>query len=148
MRKLTSKTEREKKQKRNQIIVGVVLIAVMFFSVVGYGFMDNGDVSKKVNYKGFDFISQNSLWFTQIGGFTFAFRKNPSEIDAVESPLNYLNSYSGKPLYISAIDKESEVEITSNMRQVVQRIQYACFDEGNCGEGLPIKTCSDNFIII
>jgi len=149
MRKLTSKRNEKKKQRRNQIIVSLILIFVMFFSVIGYGFYQgDSEEDAQLEFNGYKFVSQDGLWFTQIGDFNFAFRNYPEEVESIGVSLNYLSSYSGKPLYISSGYLDAEQEIMMNLQQIVQRAQYACLDEENCDEGLPIKSCEDNFIII
>ena len=43
MRRIISKEAEEKKKKRNQLIVGLILIAVMVFSVLGYSLSGFGN---------------------------------------------------------------------------------------------------------
>ena len=72
--------------------------------------------------------------------------------------LKGLENYYGKPLYLSSVNKESELEINSNLYSFIQRTQPACLEknesmgselfEEECGSDLPVKTCNDNFIII
>ena len=59
MRKLTTRTEQAKKKKRNSLIIGVVLVFVMLFSVLGYSFMgqEQEEDSQKVIHNGFEFIN-------------------------------------------------------------------------------------------
>ena len=61
---------------------------------------------------------------------------------------NFLNNYAGKPLYISSKDAGATSEIASNLKQIALRMQPACFNESDCGQDIPSKTCEDNFIII
>ncbi len=154
MRKITSKKDERRKKTKNQIILGGILIIVMFFSVLGYSFQgrDAGSSAQKTSYNGFEFAKQGEFWFTRIGDFDFVFRNNPSQSKdiSVNSEIKYLNNYYGKPLYVSSDSRMAESEIYSNLGQVVQRMQRACFDadDKKCDESLPIKTCRDNFIII
>ena len=153
MRKIISKHTENKRKKRNALIIGMILIFIMFFSVIGYSFRgreDNG--VKKIDYNGFEFTKQNDFWFTEIGNFQFVFKYNPNEIERIDSKLKYLENYYEKPLYISSENKDAELEIYRNLdprfNQIVQRIQPACLDGENCTGDLPVKTCEDNFIII
>jgi len=150
MRKITSKKELEKKQRRNQIIIGIVLIFVMFFSVVGYGFVGKSYDAKEKDYNGFAFLQQDNLWFTQIGDFLFVFNNHPTEIQNVkiEGELKTLENYYSKPVYIHSDNREAEIEIYSNLNAVVQRFQYACLEDKICEGDFPIKNCNDLFIII
>src|SRR3989344_157785 len=99
VKKIVTKTDAEKKTRRNQFIIGGILIFVMFFSVLGYTFGDggNGDI-KKINYKGYEFIYENGFWKVNVGNFNFFFTYNPEEVWKSDSNLNLLNKYSGKPL--------------------------------------------------
>ena len=147
MRKIGSKYQEEKRRKRNQLILGFILIFVMFFSVIGYSFQGivNEDV-EEFNYNGFEFTEQNGFWILNQNNINFIFRYNPNEVPKINSELKNLNNYNGKPLYISSESIEAESEIYTNLFQSVERIQNACLEE--CDENLPIKTCEDNFIII
>ena len=149
MRKISSKETEKKKQKRNQIIVSVILIFVMFFSVLGFAF-NGGDneTTNKLNYNGFEFINQNGFWIFEKEAFQFVFRYNPKEVRGIDSEVDYINKYLDKPLYIYSENDEASSEIYNNFDQIVQRMQFACFNEKECDENLPTKTCENNFIII
>ena len=86
MRKILSKQEGAKKQKRNRFIVGGILIFIMLFSAVGYSFYgsEGEDYSKKMIYNGFEFINNNGLWFLVINDANFAFTHNPKEVSLGE----------------------------------------------------------------
>lgn len=150
MRKIKSKYAEAKKQKRNQIIIGAILIFVMFGSVFGVvvGSFGRKDDSKKINYNGYEFVKQNNFWVLNIGNFQFVFRYNPNEVEKIDSELKYLNNYYNKPLYISSDSNEATSEIYANLNQIVQRMQSACLEEDECDEDIPDKTCENNFIII
>ncbi|MFA4952949.1 MAG: hypothetical protein WC584_01895 [Candidatus Pacearchaeota archaeon] len=151
MRKIISKEEFQKKKKRNQLIVGLILIGVMIFGTLGYAFEgreNEESKSNKINYNGFEFVNQNDYWTTKIGELEFIFKFNPEQVDKIEGNFNSLNKYSQKPMYIYSENEMASFEIVRNMGSDVQRIQKACFEEKDCGENLPLKTCKDNFIII
>jgi len=161
MRKIVSKHDKDKKNKRNQFILGGILIFVMFFSVLGYSFGggDSDTNVKKVNYNGFEFIEQNDFWFLDYGSFKFIFKYNPEQVEEIDSELDKLNDYYGVPLYVSSENNEAELEIYRNLNPgvnpIVQRMQPACLEKNEsllgleeCDENLPIKTCEDNLIII
>ena len=155
MRKLGSRRKEEKKQKRKQLIVGLVLTSILFVSIFGYALgrgRNSENKENKVIYNGYEFVERNGFWFTEIGNFEFSFRYNPNEIKQIDSNLNFLESYSGKPLYISSDDIESESEIYRNLKyqnSIIQRMQVACLEGEECiNDELVNKTCADNFIII
>ncbi len=149
MKRLKSKGSEAKKQKKNQTIIGVILIIVMFGSVFGIFVGSWGDrENSKIDYNGFKFIKENNFWILEIGDFQFAFKYNPNEVSEINTEAKYLNNYYGVPLYISSDYPESTYEIVSNLDQIVLRIQPACLNESACEEDLPTKTCEDNFIVI
>lgn len=152
MRKISSRQAEAKRKKKNQIIVGVVLIFLMFFSVFGYAFggqPSNSNNSDSIEYNGFQFQNQNGLWVLNRGSFNFIFSYNPEEINRTFPLVNTLNDYYQKPLYIYTENIDAGAEIYSNFNQVALRFQEACPEGQVCeNENLPIKTCEDNLIII
>ena len=159
MRSLKSKKEEAKKRKRNQIIIGITLVIVMFGSVFGLvtlGF-DNSDTENEINYKGYEFVNQGNYWYLTLGDKEYMFQYNPFQVEEsfnlTTENLKYLSAYSGAPLYISSLNSyNAELEIGRVFTGVALRIQKACLDDnstiGDCPEELPIKDCSNNFIII
>ncbi|GAJ01940.1 unnamed protein product, partial [marine sediment metagenome] len=86
MRKIISKYKKDKKKKQNGMIIGLILVGVMLFSVLGYSFQgkENND-EKKLNYNDFEFIEQNGFWFTNVENLQFAFRYNPQQVEEINS---------------------------------------------------------------
>lgn len=150
MRRLKPKGSEAKKQKKNQMIIGVILIIVMFGSVFGVivGSFGSKKKDSKIEYNGFEFIKQSNFWILQIGDFAFIFKYNPYEIEEIETEVKFLNNYYNKPLYLSSENSGATYEIASNLDQITLRTQNACLNESDCEEDLPLKTCEDNFIII
>lgn len=150
MREIESKKEIEKRQRKNQFIIGGILIVIMLGSTFGIIVNSFGEKNntEKVNYNGYGFTNQNDYWTTTIGNYEFVFKYNPTQVEKINSSVRYLNSYSGLPAYISSEDYNSEVEIYRNLGNIVERFQGACLNETGCKENLPIKDCSNNFIII
>ena len=151
MRRLTSKKVEAKKVKRNQIVLGIFLIFIMMFSVLGYGFgnQDQNGSSEKINYNGYEFISQDGFWMLNFQDIDFFFKYNPNQIIRTDSTINLINSYQENPLYIYSEDLNSEYELNINLNRLVPRIQNACLSEEECQDtDSPIKTCEDHFIII
>ncbi|MBU0894371.1 MAG: hypothetical protein KKF48_04795 [Nanoarchaeota archaeon] len=153
MRKINLKNKKEKDKRTKQFLVGAILIAIMFFSVLGYSFSGKDQKNtNKVVYNGFEFTKQDPYWISEKESLKFVFTYNPEETSRIDSYLKDLNNYYGKPLYIYSDADESELEIYRNLdprnNPIVQRIQPACLEEQKCEGDLPIKTCEDNFIII
>ena len=151
MKRFISKSEKERKRKRNQIIIGVSLAFLMVLSVLGFGLQGNfgkgnEDSSDKVVYNGLEFTYIDEFW--RIGNF--AFKYNPEQVPEIGSELKNATFYQGLPVYIYSENDEAETEIRVNLGLVAERVQRACIDEEGieCSKELPIKTCEDNFIII
>ena len=150
IRNIESKKEIEKKQRKNRIIIGGILIFIMLgstFGIIVDSFGSNSEV-EKTEYNGYKFVYENGFWTTTIGNYKFIFKYNPTQVEKIDSKLRDLNSYSAVPVYINSEDYISEVEIYRNLGNIVGRFQGACLEERGCEENWPIKDCSSNFIII
>lgn len=151
MRNIENKKESEKRNKRNQLIVGVILIFIMLGSTFGYVMFsspDNNSGIEKIQYNGYEFVNQNGFWVTSIGNYDFVFSYNPEQVEKINASLNSLNTYSGKVLYFFYENDAAAVEISRNLGSIVLRFQGACIDEEGCPEDWPIRDCSNNFILI
>ena len=161
MRRISSRQQEEKKRRRSQIMVGSVLIFVLFFSVLGFGFINHSSSGGSSNnnqnnennssiisimYNGFRFTEQNGFWSLNQNKTNFIFRNNPNEVENISSKIKLLEDYKKKDLYIYSKDIFAESEIRTNLIQFTNKIKDACLKE--CEEGYPIKTCKDNFIIV
>lgn len=157
MRRLVSQEEREKKRKRNQITIGIILGIVLVMSTLGFALQ--GALSNNANsgsssgqgtfsYNGFQFTNSNGVWI--LGNFVF--QNSPADVEnlssAVIGTLNDAKSYQNAPLYIYSEDTTARIEAYANMGNIAQRVQDACPAGANCTENVPLKTCADNFIII
>jgi hypothetical protein len=154
MRRLNSKHKEAKRQKRNQVIIGSILVFVMFSSVLGYAtlnFSQSGEdteTSNSVNYNNFEFANQNGFWILNKDNTNFIFKNNPHQVPRINSELNGLEGYNGKPLYISSSNVEASSEIRNNLFRYVLRIQEACLENEVCEGNFPVKSCEDNLIVI
>lgn len=152
MRRIVSRYTEGRKRRRNQITIGIILIFVMVISVLGFalqgfgsGNTDTEDSSvNNIEYNGFEFVNQNGLWV--LGNFIF--RNVPQQVEDIGFVSSTINDYQGKPLYISSESDEAELEIYINIGNIALRIQKACIEEEECSGDFPVKTCTDNFIII
>jgi hypothetical protein len=151
MRKIISKKDDERKNRRTQLIVGVLLILIMGLSTVGYSLNKQEKNSEKIIYKNIEFARENNLWNANIGNFQFGFLYNPTETEKIESTLNYLNEYDNQPLYIYSENSDAMMEIYRNLfyyNKIIERIQEACPVGKICDDEIPVKNCTNNFIII
>lgn len=158
MRRLLSKHEENKKRKRNQLTVGLVLIFLMFFSTAGFAFQVLGgkggqanqqtQTPQTINYNGFEFREQSGFWILNKDNINFVFRNNPHQVTRIDSVIKGLDNYLNRPLYINSESIEAESEVQTNLFQFVEKIENACLEKCNENEQLPIRSCEDNFIII
>ena len=145
MRKILSKQDDGKKAKRNQVILGLFLIFIMFFSIAEYSLIGLGQDSSSetgitniVNYNSFNFSQQNGYWILNKDGKSFIFRYNPGQISfSNASNLPSLEDYSNKVLYIESEDVNAESEIRTNLAQFTGGIIISTN-----------KTCDENVIVI
>jgi len=144
IRKLTSRQDEEKKARRNRIILSLFLVFIMFFSVIEYSFLSNSgnaeianNQTNSITYNGFKFTSQNGYWILNKDGTNFIFRYNPNQVSSLNSTLNKLAAYQGKPLYIKTQSLSSEAEIRTNLAPFVNGIIVTNNEK-----------CADNTVII
>lgn len=154
MRKIVSKQEADKKKRRNQFIVGGVLIMVMFLSVMGYAFQNSiisgntqtsSNSTQTITYNGVQFSNQNGFWVLQTENNRFVFTYNPSEIPAsnLANLTKTMSDFSGKPLYVYSNDTNSESELTFNMKSIASNVYTEKMSNMSLG-----PNCAYNSIII
>ena len=144
-----TREERDKNVRRNQLIIGVLLIGLMLFSTIGYALGRGDDSLDNIEYNGVEFVMGGSgYWEFNVDGFEFFTKYNPSELEDI-SFLNFksLNDYSGNTLYFVGDEPEPIIEMKRNLNYFVRRINDACLDE-NCVGDLPVKNCSEDNVIV
>ncbi len=152
MRKIVSKDSEEKRKKRNQIILGVILVFVMFGSVFGvivnsFGSKENSKEGGKV-YRGVEFAQAGGYWIAEIGGVEFVFSSFPDEVADVPGEVNGLSEYINQNVYVYSESPAAEIEIYRNLQNIALKIQGAYPEGVNQTKDLPVKTCEEKFIII
>lgn len=150
MKKIKSEKDIEKKKKKNQIIISVVMIALIGLSTLGYAVMNDdssSNVDKTFVYAGIKFENVGSYWRILLNQKEFYFRKLPTELGHVEIEGNYsLGDYYQQTIYFVNPNAANE-GLFYALNGLALRTQGACFEE-NCEEqNLPTKTCEDNLII-
>ena len=153
MRKITNPKEKDKKQRRNQLILGGFLVFTIMLSTFAI-VIDSlqNKTQNSIKYNGFKFESSNGYWVTSMGQYQFIFKSNPLETknfssSFVDIELNLVIDYANKPLYIYAQNSDASKELYQNLQYFVERYQLACFESQNCPQDLPVKDCTNNFII-
>jgi len=155
MRKIQTREEIEKKKKRNNIIIGAILVGIMALSTIGYSFLSNEktDSSQKAIYNSITFYKYGELWQTTIGETNFFFQYLPQEIENISIMGSFdLSSYTNKPLYFVNYNPAA-TEILQNLNNYIQRYQEACLNmtnsqtDKNCADW-PLKNCDEDNLII
>ena len=150
LRKIKTQEQLRKKNRRDQLFIGVIMIALLTVSTLGYslisGDANNGGSASK-NELGIEFIRENGMWKTTIAEETFAFQNLPSEISNVTTNGSFdFKIYPDKPLYFINPGVGAS-EILSNIGRYVLRSQQACLENTTCEGDFPIKDCDSNLII-
>lgn len=148
MERIKTAKMREKKDRKNNIILGGVLIALLVIAPLGYSLMSGeGSDNSKVKERGYEFYKTNLGWTTVIDGQQFGFRYLPSEVSEVSvEGIHDLGSYVNQPIYFVNFN-DAALEILNNIQGYILRYQEACLEEEGCKEGLPVKDCSGNMIV-
>ena len=151
MRKITTRGER--KETRNKVIIGLVLVAVMVFGTIGFAFFSGSEEEKveKVDYNGVEFIlNENGLWQFETQNFGFLTSFNPKDTENISVPVFMTTGdYYRKPLFFLGQGRARQ-EIERGLRNFASRSQDACIGdyEDICEKDAPIKTCSEENIMV
>ena len=152
MRKIILVEEKMKKESRNKLIIGLVLVAIMVLSTAGYSFFSvSKEETKKIEYNGAEFILNDAgMWQFKIQNFDFSTQYNPEETENISViALATINNYIGKPLFFSGEETAAKQEVARNLLNFASRMQDVCIEEDkDCDKTLPIKNCSQDNIII
>lgn len=153
MRKLITKSQEQKKSKRNQLILVLLLVFILLGSTFGI-IMDsfnNTGTTDEISYNGYKFVQSNGYWTISKDGYSLGFVYNPLETEnlTVNSNVSYrISSYTGVPVYIYSEDIYSETEIYRNLNNYAERIQNACPAGKKCNADVPTKDCTSKLMII
>ncbi|MCD4770862.1 hypothetical protein K8R30_00420 [archaeon] len=158
MRKIKSMADIERVRRRNNIILGVVMIALLVGSTAGYSLMSaDSEDENVVEERGFKFVRDGGMWKLGLDeGKFFSFQYLPSEVDEVDVNVSVeFGNYPGQPLYF-VNPSEGAGEILNVLGEYLLRYQEACLDSGYeenstnetvCEGDLPVKDCNSNLII-
>ena len=153
MKRIISNEDRERVNRRNQLIVGIILILLMLFSTVGFAFSFgiSGNAVEEIEYNGIEFSRDvnTGYWNFNVGNNDFFTVYNPEEVQDIKF-VNHktIQNYAGKPLYFIGEAGDGFAELYRAISNFALRIGGACLDE-ECKEDYPIKNCEiDNVIII
>ena len=137
MRSLVSKNS-HRRTRRNQIILGLLLVFIMFSSTIAYAFQTvlfsgnpQEEVTESVEYNGYNFNEQNGFWFLDSEKGNFVFRYNPHEVPVY--PLTKkLVDFEDENLVVSSSVTGAETELRINLAPFVEGILTS--NEINCNQ--------------
>ena len=147
IRKIETKEESERKQKRNTLILSIIMISILVFSTAGY-FSIRDDNSGTKNSNGDNGVQNiGNYWVFNYQGNNIRLSNSPESTQNVSVVMfKRINDYAGKTIYVASDYDSSLYEISSTIGNYVERIQPACY--GSCDKNLPEKNCSDTMIVI
>jgi len=151
VKKIVTPSDKEKKENRNRLIIGIVLVGVMLLSTAGFALFsgEKETTAGQINYNGQIFYKVNDGYMTNIGSNSFYFTHSPYETEGINMPfLLSLDRYYNQPVFIASSNRQAIAEIAVNLGKYTTRLQEACLDEKDCKEDLPLKNCNDTIIAI
>jgi len=153
-----TKEEIEKKETKNKLVIGIVLVIIMVLSTLGYAILSSEkEISReKLEYNGIKFTqTEGGYWQFQAQGISFLTQYAPKDTENISSAIFIgPGNYAGKTLYFIGEEAPSKSEIILNFNgRLVSRVQpgSVCLkaNEDKCNNDTPVKDCStDNIIII
>lgn len=149
MRKIITKKDKEKRDKRNILIIGIILMSILLFGTIGFAFgnSDNKEVYEKIEYNNINFIKNNYGWNFIINENEFITQYNPLETKDIIVPIFFgIEQYKEQPLYLIGNYQLANSEIAKNIERFTLRVRAGCLDE-NCSIDAPIKNCFEDNII-
>ena len=150
MKRIETQEETEKKQRRNKIIVGFVMIFLMVFSTAGFALYggnsgsnsdENGQTAQEADYNG-------QYWVYNVAGQEYYFTNSKESVQNQNIPVDISamqNNFIGSSVFIDSKNDIVTNELSINLGKIAGRIQKACY--GKCNEDLPEKDCTENLIV-
>ena len=149
MRKIQTQANIDKKKRKDQIVIGVVMISLLVISTLGYSLVGrNNEEDSSVQDFGIEFFYENGFWKTVFDDNIFVFKNLPSEVSDIDVNISVsLGQYSGQVLYFVNPNAGAS-EILNNIGGYIVRYQEACInDDDGCNDDFPMKNCDSNLII-
>jgi len=154
LKPLKTEKNRESKQRRGIIILGIIIAVIMIFGSVGWALVSQKDGSEKVEYNGFTFLKQDNRWFTEVEVYgekqTVTSLYHPGQLNETDVKIDIgIEKFAGKDLYVIALSPEEQqaaIELVYNLGNFVNRAQFACLptqiNDSFCDDK-PVKDCGD-----
>lgn len=155
LEKIKTQSERDRKRRQNQLIVGIVMIGILVLSTAGFSLLssDNSgsggsDSSGTVTENGYSFTNYQGQWALNYGGTEILFNYLPSEVvDVLIEGEFDASSYLGSTLYFVGDGGAARNKILQVLGSYASKYQNACLEGYSCEADLPSKNCNDNLIV-
>jgi hypothetical protein len=145
-----------KREKRNKVLIGIIISAIMIASSASFAFFSQEeDSSSKQKYNNITFNKNGGFWQANSKGITITTSYLPQETENITcekcGPVNF-NTFLNKEVYFSVdslIPNSAINEIGRNLKSTAKRMQYSCLKEAEnssfCDEqDLPVKACPED----
>lgn len=148
MRPIEAQEIRNKRIKRNQLLIGIVLIGLMVLSSAGYALVNSFSSSTQTEQSKYGLSYTGSYWTGVVAGNNITLTLDPDEAATIPVDLGgiTLSSYDSQTLYVASDGPFSFNQIAINLGPFVSSVREACF--GPCEKNLPEKSCNDSLIVI
>lgn len=141
MRRILSIEELAEKEKKNKRIGGIVIIALLVLSTLGFALSSFGGNSNNNSdlKEGFSYNGQN--WVYTSGTQKYYFTNHPDEINtSLEGLTKSLGYFAGRQIYIDSELSGGLQEIYNTLGTYTEKINEVCY--GPCERDLPEMECS------
>jgi len=141
MRRILSLDEIAYKEKKRKRISGIVIIALLVLSSLGFALssVGNGGNGNSDLKEGFSYNGQN--WVYTSGSQKYYFINHPDEINTSLDGLTMsLADFGGKQVYVDSELSGGLQEIYNTLGTYTGKISEVCY--GTCNRDLPEKECS------
>ncbi|MFH1451697.1 MAG: hypothetical protein ABIF88_00815 [archaeon] len=147
LRKIKTPEEIAAKKKRDQILIGIIMVVILVLSTAGFSLMSSDrENASEVNENGYTFIRDGGQWKVNFNGNILGFNYLPSEVENVSIEGTFdLEQYSNQVIYF--VGSGNVYEILNSLGAYIERYQSACLEGYSCEGDFPVKDCSSNLIV-
>jgi len=151
LKKIKTREYSERKKRRTNLVVGIIIIALMILSTIGFAMIENDqEITENTVYNGYKFTATGNGWQTTVQGQTITTSYFPTEVLNVSGSNVYAFDFTDKVVYI-AVESQGDVYDVNelgNLNNIAERSQFACQPDAEntsfCQESsLPVKNCED-----
>jgi len=147
IRKIETREEIEKREKRRTRMIVALTLLLLLGSTAGYAFLSSEKTSgEQTGQADGEIRNIGGAWVANFSGEYLSFSNSPNVTENTSINIMYnINSYYQKQIYVSSESKNVYYEIASTLGKYGSGIQEACY--GSCTNDIPEKNCTDFLII-